>query len=194
MDEATPPPQPSSADQLRALEGHVERARKLLALPDRMLAGLRHAILAVTAAIVAYMPTHLLGFREAFWAAITAIAVLQTELGTTQTTARDQCMGAFIGGLIGTAVALLIGETLVTYIVGIVLSILTCWTLNVASAARLSGTTATIILLVPHQGVSPEKMLLARVSEVACGVTSAVAIVWLAARVGLIGAHAKDQT
>jgi hypothetical protein len=55
-----------------------------------------------------------------------------------------------------------------------------CWP-YVGSACRLSGTTATIILLVPHVG-SPESMFLARIGEVGWGVCAAVTVVWLAGR------------
>lgn len=50
-----------------------------------------------------------------------------------------------------------------------------------ASASRLAGVTATIILLVPHAG-SPESTFVSRVAEVGWGVCVAVAIVWLAGR------------
>jgi hypothetical protein len=58
---------------------------------------------------------------------------------------------------------------------------LACWAMNVGSASRLAGITATIILLVPHVG-SPQSMFLSRIVEVGWGVCVAVATVWLAAR------------
>jgi hypothetical protein len=48
-------------------------------------------------------------------------------------------------------------------------------------AHRLAGTTATIILLVPHVG-SPWAMFESRIGEVGWGVSVAVVTVWLAAR------------
>ena len=53
---------------------------------------------------------------------------------------------------------------------------------DVIGTARLAGITATIILLVPHPGTSAQHMMLSRISEVSWGVTVAIAIVWLAAR------------
>jgi hypothetical protein len=52
---------------------------------------------------------------------------------------------------------------------------------NLASASRLAGTTATIILLMPHVG-SPWGMFGSRLVEVGWGVSVAVATVWVAAR------------
>lgn len=68
-----------------------------------------------------------------------------------------------------------------THAVAVIVAVLACWTLNVASASRLAGITATIILLVPHVG-SPESMLVSRLVEVGWGICMAVATVWVAAR------------
>jgi uncharacterized membrane protein YccC len=137
--------------------------------------------MSATAALIAYVPTKELGVREGFWSAITAIAVVQTEFAAVRTTARDQFTGAAIGGVIGVAIALIFGSHLVTYAAAVMASIVACWLIGIATSARLAGTTATIILLVPHSG-SPVGVMLARVSEVGWGVTSGLAVVWLVTR------------
>jgi len=138
--------------------------------------------MSTVAALAAYLPTQALGLREGFWAAITAIAVVQTEFGATRTTARDQFVGAAIGGVIGVAVVLATGQHIASYGLAAGLSVLCAWLLNVATAARLAGITATIILLVPHPGTSAERMMLSRVVEVGWGVAVAIAVVWLVER------------
>jgi uncharacterized membrane protein YccC len=137
--------------------------------------------MSAAAAVIAFVPTRALGFNEGFWAAITAVAVVQTEFAAVRSTARDQFAGAAVGGIIGVAVALTLGQHLVTYAAAVLASIVTCWLIGIASSARLAGTTATIILLVPHAG-SPVSMMLARVSEVGWGVSTGVAVVWLVTR------------
>lgn len=137
--------------------------------------------MSMTAALLAYLPTQALGLREGFWAAITAIAVVQTDPGAAQTTARDQFLGAAIGGLIGVAVILMTGQRLVSYALAVLLSMVTAWLLNAKTAARLSGITATIILIVPHQGTAQATMT-SRILEVGWGVCVAVTVVWLASR------------
>jgi uncharacterized membrane protein YgaE (UPF0421/DUF939 family) len=116
-----------------------------------------------------------------FWSAITAIAVVQTEFRATQTTARDQFIGAAIGGITASCAFLAFGPHQFVYAAAVAGAMLTCWALNVASASRLAGTTATIILLVPHAG-SPWGMFGSRLAEVGWGVSVAVATIWLAAR------------
>jgi uncharacterized membrane protein YccC len=148
---------------------------------ERLFNGLQHAAMSATAALIAYVPTKELGIREGFWAAITAIAVVQTEFAAVRTTARDQFTGAAIGGAVGVTVALVFGSHLVTYAAAVIISILACWLIDIATSARLAGTTATIILLVPHDG-SPISMMVARISEVGWGVTTGLAVVWVVTR------------
>jgi uncharacterized membrane protein YccC len=167
------------------LSAQLARVRKQFSLGHRAKHGLEHAVMSAAAAILAYMPTQILGLREGFWAAITAIGVVQTEFGATRTTARDQFTGAALGGLIGLSVTIFVGHGLLSYTLAVMTSVLTCWLINIASAARLAGVTATIILLVPHVGATPEQMLLSRVSEVGWGVTVAIAVVWASIRIGL---------
>lgn len=168
--------------RIRWLRDQVTRLHKRLPLRRRFAGGLAHGIMSSVAAIAAYLPTQLLGLQEGFWAAITAVAVAQTEFGATRSTARDQFTGAAIGGLIGLAAYLTLGPSVPTYALGVVLAILTCWLLNVASACRLAGITATIILLVPHLG-PVERMAGSRVLEVGWGVSVAIVTVWLVTRV-----------
>lgn len=168
--------------RIRWLRARLADLRKGLPPRRRLREGIEHGIMATVAALAAYLPTQVLGLREGFWAAITAIAVVQTEYGATRTTARDQFVGAAIGGLIGVAVVLTTGQDLTSYALAVMLSIVAASLLNVASAARLAGITATIILLVPHVG-SAEAMMLSRVVEVGWGVTVAILVVWLVERI-----------
>lgn len=156
--------------------------RKQFPLYARVASGAHHGAVSAVAALAAYWPAHAIGLKEGFWSAITAISVVQTEFQATQTTARDQFLGAAVGGVVAVTASSLIGErNLLVYAGAIVLSMLICWALNVASASRLAGSTATIILLVPHTG-SAGRMFVARLAEVGWGVCVAVAVVWLAAR------------
>jgi uncharacterized membrane protein YccC len=167
--------------RLSELSAALTALRKELPLLHRMAAGAHHGSISAIAALAAYLSTRALGLQEGFWSAITAVSVVQTEFQATESTARDQFIGAAIGGVISVCASLAFGPSLALYAGAIVLSMLTCWGLNVASASRLAGSTATIILLVPHTG-SPERMFASRLTEVGWGVCVAIATVWLAAR------------
>ncbi|SFG92053.1 FUSC family protein [Methylobacterium gossipiicola] len=163
------------------LRQQLSRLRKRLPLRRRFVGGAAHGLMSASAALIAYIPTQALSLREGFWSAITAIAVVQTEFRATRSMARDQFLGAATGGLIGLAVLGSVGQDLVAYALAVILSLTACWLLNVASAGRLAGITATIILLVPHYGTA-QRMFGSRLLEVGWGVTVAVAVGWVATR------------
>ena len=179
-DEGNPDP-----THIRALRARLFALQKGMPNRARLFAGFEHGIMSAVAALLAYLPAEVLELKQSFWGAITAIAVVQTEYAATRTTALDQFTGAAIGGVIGVGAVMTLGQHIASYSVAVVVSILTCWLLNAPSAARLSGVTATIIMLVPHEG-SVEKMMVVRVSEVGWGVSVAIIVVWIASRVGAI--------
>ena len=158
------------------------QAKARLPLRAKLDGGLGQGLISAIAAILAYLPTKPLGLQEGFWGAITAIAVVQTELDATRNSARDQFAGAATGGIIAAAVVSLAGQSLAAYALAVVLSMTACWLLNITSAARLAGSTATIIALVPHHATIGG-MMLSRVAEVGWGVAVAIGVVWVANRI-----------
>jgi uncharacterized membrane protein YccC len=152
---------------------------KELPFRARLKGGSAQALMSAAAAVIAYLPTRPLGLHEGFWGSITAIAVVQAELSATQSSARDQFTGAAIGGSISALIYTIAGQHLPVYVISLVLSMLACWLLNVSTAARLAGSTVTIIMLVPHVGTGGWKMMLSRVAEVGWGVAVAITIVWV---------------
>jgi uncharacterized membrane protein YgaE (UPF0421/DUF939 family) len=160
----------------------LARLGEFLSARGRVTGGLTQGLMSTAAALIAYLPTKPLGLQEGFWGSITAIAVVQAELGATQTSARDQFAGATIGGLVSAVILSIAGQSLLAYGVGLTFSMLACWLCNRSSAARLAGSTATIILLVPHQG-SVAMMMVSRIAEVGWGVAVGIAVVWIVNRV-----------
>ncbi len=60
----------------------------------------------------------------------------------------------------------------------VAVAIVVCWMVNVGSAARLGGITATIMLLAPGAGPVWDKALL-RLAEVTIGTVCALLVAWL---------------
>ena len=147
----------------------------------RAVQGLWQALLALVAASAAYGLGLLLHTQQAFWAALTAIAVTQQSYLDTRTSSRDQIIGALVGGVIGLGAALIGGETYSAYAVAIVVAITACWLFGVGSAGRLSGSTTTIVMLVPHTGTF-WIIALTRIGEVALGIACALLVVGVAER------------
>jgi len=168
-------------NEVTDLNVRLNALRRATPLFRRTVAGGHHGILSACAALLAYLPAEALGLRQSFWSALAAIAVVQTEFRATESTARDQFLGAAIGGLAGVGASFAHGQDLLIYSSAVVLAMAVCWAFNVATASRLAGTTVTILLLVPHVD-TPERMFLSRVFEVGWGVCSAIGTVWFAAR------------
>jgi uncharacterized membrane protein YccC len=173
---------PTSKDEFN-WTARLARLSSCLPARAKIVGGLTQGSMSAVAATLAYLPAKPLGLKEGFWGSITAIAVVQSELGATKSSARDQFVGAAVGGLVSAIVVSLAGQSLAAYALAVVASILACWLLNASSAARLAGSTATMIALVPHSG-TVEGMMLSRILEVAWGLAVGVGIVWIVNRVG----------
>jgi uncharacterized membrane protein YgaE (UPF0421/DUF939 family) len=165
-------------DEPTTWTGRLARLSVRLPTRARIVGGFAQGLMSASAALLAYLPTKPLGLQEGFWSSITAIAVVQSELATTRNSARDQFAGAAIGGVIAAAIVSLAGQSLAAYALAVVVSMAACWMLNVTSAARLAGSTATIIALVPRRG-TVEGMMASRIAEVGWGVAVGIAVVWL---------------
>ena len=158
----------------------------------RLTLGMRQACISLVAAFAAYLPAHLVGLTQAFWSAITAIAVAQAKFRDTESAARKQFTGAAVGGAIALCLISAFGDHLIVYAVAVVLAIIACWLLTVGDASQLAGITATIILLVPHTG-TPGRMLAARLSEVTWGVCVGIVVVFLEERLVPLRAEENEQ-
>ncbi|PXV59178.1 Fusaric acid resistance protein-like [Dyella jiangningensis] len=177
--------QPSLRDNIRQLfdvQQGLAFVYRHLPWTHRLMQGAWFALLALLAASASYGLGMLLHTQQAFWAALTAIAVTQQTYLDTRSSSRDQIIGALVGSVAGFGAVLLLGEQYLAYVVGLVAAIGACWLFGVGSAARLSASTTTIIMLVPHTG-SFWLIALTRVGEVALGIGCALAVVAVAERV-----------
>src|SRR6201991_2139655 len=74
---------------------------KSLPFRDRLAEGSLTALQAVCGACLAYGIASALQTQQAFWSAITAIAVTQHNYADARNLSRDQFIGAMMGGLFG---------------------------------------------------------------------------------------------
>jgi uncharacterized membrane protein YgaE (UPF0421/DUF939 family) len=153
---------------------------KSLPFRERLAEGGLTALQAVCGACLDYGIACALHMQQAFWAAITAIAVTQHSYADTRNLSRDQFIGAMAGGLFGFAGASLGAGTheILGYAMTIAAVIIFCWCVNVGSAARLGAITATIVLLLPIQGPLWGVPLF-RLMQVVLGTVSTLLVSWL---------------
>ncbi|PXW22455.1 FUSC family protein [Paraburkholderia caballeronis] len=171
-------PQDNLIAYLTTLQHSWSSALKRLPLKSRAAQGVLMAIRVVSGAGLAYGIGLALHTQQAFWAAITAIAVSQQNYSDMLSQSRDQVIGAAAGGVCGFAAATFGAGNLGAYLVALAVVIVGCWLLKVGTAARLGGITTTIVMLVPAQGPAWD-IALVRFAEVTIGMACALPVGWL---------------
>jgi uncharacterized membrane protein YccC len=168
-----------SARQLLYVQQQLGQIYKRMPWGHRLLKGLSMGLQALAGASMGYGLGLLLHTQQAFWAALTAISVTQQTYIDTRNSSRDQVIGAAIGAAVAIAATYLIGDSYACYGGTMVAVIMLCWCFNVGNAGKLSATTATIVMLVPHVG-SFWTVALTRLGEVTLGIGCALVVTGIA--------------
>ncbi|WP_233839927.1 FUSC family protein [Dyella sp. 2HG41-7] len=145
----------------------------------RLVNGLSLAAQAIVGASLGYGLGLLLHTQQAFWGALTAIAVTQQTYLDTRKSSLDQVIGAAIGATVAIAGSFLVQDNYWAYVFTMAISIVLCWLFNVGNAGKLSATTVTIVMLVPHSGPF-WTIALTRLGEVTIGIASALVVTGVA--------------
>ncbi|HEY2466936.1 MAG TPA: FUSC family protein [Terracidiphilus sp.] len=114
------------------------------------------------------------GLHDGYWAAISAIIVLQSNFGATISASRDRILGTLIGAVFGFGFSLF-GVLPWNYLLAVVLAIALCGLLGLRNSSRLAGVTISIVMLVQAPG-SHWLVALHRVGEVFLGIVVAVVV------------------
>ncbi len=164
----------------------------------RNRAQLRLAVRIVTASLAAYVLCHLMGLLQSQWAVLTAVIVMQSNVGASLKAMVDRFVGTVGGAVWGVAVSLSLHHTGflplgVALAVGIApLALLTA----LRPAYRVAPITAIILLLTPNlQSLGPVASALQRMLEIGLGslVALLVSLTVLPARAHVALAQAAGQ-
>ena len=136
-----------------------------------------HAAKTALAAALCWWLAKRFGLHDGYWGAISAIIVLQSNMGATVSASRDRLLGTMIGALLGFGFSF-IGVLPWNYILAVLAAIIVCGLLGLRSSSRLAGVTITIVMLVEKSG-SRWDLALDRVSEVLLGIVVALAVTTL---------------
>ncbi len=117
------------------------------------------------------------GWRDGYWGSISAIIVLQSNVGSTVTASRDRLIGTLIGAALGFLFSLF-GVVPWNFILAVLVAIIICGLLGLRNSSRLAGVTIAIVMLVHKEG--PRLGLaLDRVGEVILGIVVALLVTTL---------------
>ena len=133
-----------------------------------------HAAKTALAAALCWWLALRFGLHDGYWGSISAIIVLQSNVGSTVNASRDRLLGTMIGAALGFSFSLF-GSLPWNYILAVLAAIIVCGLLGLRSSSRLAGVTITIIMLVHKQG-SLWGLAMDRVIEVVLGIIMALAV------------------
>jgi uncharacterized membrane protein YccC len=136
-----------------------------------------HAAKTALAAALCWWLALRFGLHDGYWGAISAIIVLQSNMGATVTASRDRILGTLIGAAFGFSFSLF-GVLPWNYILAVLAAMILCGLLGLRSSSRLAGVTITIIMLVQKSG-SRWGLALDRVSQVMLGILVALIVTTL---------------
>ena len=136
-----------------------------------------HAAKTALAAALCWWLALRFGLHDGYWGSISAIIVLQSNVGSTVTASRDRILGTLIGAALGFSFSLF-GTLPWNYILAVIAAVVVCGLLGLRSSSRLAGVTITIVMLVEKTG--PRwSLALDRVSQVMLGIVVALAVTTL---------------
>jgi uncharacterized membrane protein YccC len=165
------------SQQQLAQKLHVEQAEKASLLSWERKRLLIHAAKTALAAALCWFLALRFGLHDGYWGSISAIIVLQSNVGSTVDASRDRILGTLIGAIFGFSFSLF-GVLPWNYILAVLTAVIVCGLLGLRSSSRLAGVTITIIMLVQKSG--PRWTLaLDRVSEVVLGIVVALLVTTL---------------
>jgi uncharacterized membrane protein YgaE (UPF0421/DUF939 family) len=141
---------------------------------------LQQGIRTALAATLAYWITGLLHLPGGYWAAISAIVVMQSEVGATIMASRDRLAGTAMGAVVGLLTSLIWRHSLLVFALAVLVVMMLCTALNYKNAGRLGGVTVAIIVLIPYPGALWH-IALQRFLEVSFGIVISllVAAIWI---------------
>jgi uncharacterized membrane protein YgaE (UPF0421/DUF939 family) len=136
---------------------------------------LKHAFKTGLAAVLSLYLARFLRLPESYWAAISAIIVMYSDVSGTVKASGYRLIGTAIGVSVGATFAALFGQRIWAFGVAVTLTVLVCALLGFAEAARLAGVAVAIVMLVSHPG-RPWNAAIHRFLEVSFGILISVAV------------------
>jgi uncharacterized membrane protein YccC len=163
------------SQQQLAVRLHLEQQPGLLTWEHKRL--LIHAAKTALAATLCWALARAFGLHDGYWGSISAIIVLQSNVGSTVNASRDRILGTVIGAVFGFSFSLF-GVLPWNYILAVFAAVLVCGLLGLRSSSRLAGVTITIVMLIQSVG-SRWGLAFDRVVEVLLGIVVALAVTTL---------------
>ncbi len=112
----------------------------------------QHPLLTAVAAVVALVLGEALHLRDVYWAAISAVVVMQPNAVLTISASRDRFVGTAVGAAMGWLAASIWHGNVLVFGLAVAISLTACGALGLKNASRLCGATICLVTLVPADG------------------------------------------
>jgi uncharacterized membrane protein YgaE (UPF0421/DUF939 family) len=149
---------------------------------------------AVKTSVAATLALYLAGLAqlpEPYWAAISAIIVMQSDLGVLVTTSINRLAGTAIGAVVGACAVFFWGTQLWSFALAVLCATLICAVISRWETYRFAGVTVAIVMLITHHG-TPWIVGLHRFLEVSFGIV--VAFVVTIAAIKLVNGDGRQSS
>src|SRR5262245_28374682 len=134
---------------------------------------LSHAVKTGVAAVVCLYVAALFKLPQGHWAAISAMIVLQSNVGATVKASVNRFAGTAIGAVLGGRCVTLWGRHVWAFGAASTLTVWSCTSLGLQDSARLASATVALVMLTSSAG-SPWVIALHRFLEIALGILVAL--------------------
>jgi uncharacterized membrane protein YccC len=143
--------------------------------PAVSLEGLKQAVKTAIAGVISLYLTQLFHLPEGYWATISALIVMQSNVGATVTASRTRLAGTAVGAVIGGLFTAIFGSNSLGFALAVAVAFVLCDTLRLADSQRLATVTVAIIMLIAHTS-SAWVVAMHRFTEVALGILVALIV------------------
>jgi uncharacterized membrane protein YgaE (UPF0421/DUF939 family) len=127
------------------------------------------------AGVISLYISKLFHLPEGYWAAISALIVMQSNVGATLNASRTRLAGTAVGALVGGLFFALWGDSMLAFALAVAIAFFVCDVLHLAASQRLATVTVAIIMLIGRAS-SAWIVALHRFIEVALGILIALAV------------------
>ncbi|NCC25577.1 MAG: hypothetical protein EOM25_10340 [Deltaproteobacteria bacterium] len=143
-------------------------------LSDRALV---HPFKTALAALIAALACEALELDQSLWAVISAIIVMQADLGGSVHAGGIRLLGTLVGAIVAVLMGLIVPDPTAAMVVAVFATLTICAIIpGLNEALRLAGITAAIVLMLGEPGESVVEIGAVRFLETALGITVALAV------------------
>src|SRR5579863_1189035 len=135
----------------------------------------KQAIKTAVAGVISLWVTNLFHLPQGYWAAISALIVMQSNVGATLNASRTRLAGTAVGALVGGLFVAVFGTGILGFALAVTIAFLLCDLLHLAESQRLATVTVAIIMLIGRAS-SAWVVAVHRFAEVALGILIALLV------------------